>query len=91
MGGGSATAQALRQALSEPVESIILVSDGVIFPDHNEGMSWHRIVEEVSRSNNSQIEINSVAIGIFNRNAAFSSFLNELRKRNGGDLKAIPP
>lgn len=91
MGGGSPTLQGLRRAVAERPDAIILLSDGVVFPRHNEGKSWQKIVEDVTRDNTADVEINAVAIGIFNRNAAFWSFLNELRKRNGGDLKAIPP
>lgn len=91
MAGGSATAQALRRALSERPEAVILLSDGVIFPRHNENKRWQQIVDEITRENAGSVEINAVAIGIFNRDAAFWSFLNALRRRNGGDLKAIPP
>lgn len=91
MAGGSATYQALEKGISEDTDSIILVSDGVIFPKQNEKKSWRNIVEEISRANTTGIEINSIAVGIFNRNPNFWKFLNDLRKRNGGDLKAIPP
>jgi hypothetical protein len=91
MSGGSPTAQALLQALSEHPEAVILVSDGVVYPPHNESRRWQQVVEDVTRSNASRVEINTVAVGIFNRDASFWTFLNELRKRNGGDLKAIPP
>ncbi len=91
MAGGSATAQALRRALSEQSEAVILLSDGVVFPRHNENKRWQEIVDDVTRENAGSVEINAVAIGIFNRDAAFWSFLNALRRRNGGDLKAIPP
>ena len=91
MRGGSATADALLTAVKDSAESIILVSDGVIFPKHNNGMKWRAIVDGVTRANVGKVEINSVAIGIFYRNPDFWTFLNELRRRNGGDLKAIPP
>ncbi len=91
MGGGSATLQALRRAVAEGPESIILVTDGFVYPPHNEGQPWQGIIQEVTRANDADVEINAVAVGVFNRNATFWTFLNELRKRNGGDLKAIPP
>lgn len=91
MSGGSPTAQALLEALEEAPDSIILVSDGVIFPPHNGNRNWQQIVDEVTRANVGRSELNVVAIGLFSRNASFWTFLNELRKRNGGDLKAIPP
>lgn len=91
MRGGSATLDALMEAVGDSAESIIFVSDGVIFPKHNQGMTWRAVVNAVTRANVSKVEINSVAIGIFFRNADFWSFMNELRSRNGGDLKAIPP
>lgn len=91
MGGGSATYQALLEALGDTADAIVLVSDGIIFPPHNEGRSGDRIVGEVGLKNRSATEIHSVAIGRFYRNPRFYGFLHDLSGRNRGDLKAIPP
>lgn len=91
MGGGSSTYGALLKAIKEDTESIILISDGFIFPKHNKGLDWQRIVQKVTAQNRAQIEINSVAVGIFFKHTSFAAFLNELSLRNKGDFKAIPP
>ena len=91
MRGGSATVQVFEAALAESPEAIIFVSDGVIFPKHNRGLRWRAVVESVTKANTAGVVINAVAIGVFYRNPDFWSFLNDLRRRNGGDLKAIPP
>jgi hypothetical protein len=90
MKGGSGTMQALRTALRETADSIILVSDGAIVPPHNENKDWTSVVRDVSLANTSKVEINAVAVGLFYR-APLWSFLNELRRANHGDIKALMP
>ncbi len=92
MTGGSATYQALRNAVAqESAQSIILVSDGFIFPKHNEGKYPDDVVSAVSAANRKKVEINSVAVGVFYKSRIFAEFLNEISEKNQGDFKAIPP
>lgn len=91
MQGGSATSRALTRALSDNAEAIILVSDGVIFPKHNEGLNGSGIVARTKAQNRTKTEIHSVAVGIFYKNRDFYTFLTDLSAANNGDLKGLPP
>lgn len=93
MSGGSSTYDALLRAVKEPTESIILATDGFLFKKHNQGLGWQAIVQQVTAQNLTKKEINTVVIGDFfrDKSGTWAGFMNELRRRNAGDFKAIPP
>lgn len=92
MSGGSATYQALTNAVSrETADAVILVSDGFIFPPHNAGRDPGDVISAVTQANRAGVEINAVAVGLFYKSKQFAEFLNLLSARNKGDFKAIPP
>ena len=88
MSGGSSTYDALLRAVKEPTESIILAIDRFLFKKHNQGWSRH-----VTAQNLTKKKINTVVIGDFfrDKSGTCAGFINELRRRNAGDFKAIPP
>ena len=91
--GGSYTYDALLRAVKEPTESIILAINGFLFKKHNQGLSRQAIVQQVTARNLAKKKINMVVIGDFFRDKSetWAEFINELRRRNVGDFKAIPP
>ena len=93
MSGGSSTYDALLRAVKEPTESIIIATDDFLFKRHNQGSSWQAIVQRVTARNLTKKEINTAVIGDFfrDKSGTWAGFMNELRRRNAGDFKAIPP
>ena len=84
--GGTPTKQALVQALSYPVEAIILLSDGA--PNKEEG-SPQEIVAEITRINGGRKEIHTVALGEYGTKLELTQFLAELSRNNKGDFVAV--
>jgi len=82
--GKTPTHAALREALRYPVDSIILLSDGA--PTDND---MELIIEDVTRENAGQKEINCVALGDYNKLPQLVLFLQELARRNGGDFTGV--
>ena len=93
MSEGSSTYDALLRAFKEPTESIILAINGFLFKKHNQGLSRQAIVQQVTARNLTKKKINTVVIGDFfcDKSETWAGFINELRRRNAGDFKAIPP
>ena len=93
MSGENSTYDALLRAVKEPTESIILAINGFLLKKHNQGLSRQAIVQQVTARNLAKKKINMVVIGDFFRDKSetWAEFINELRRRNAGDFKAIPP
>ena len=91
MRGTSPTSKALKRALQDTPDAVILLSDGFIFGPHNEGKSGDQVAAETGIFNRANIEIHTVAIGIFYSNPNFYGFLRHLSQANNGDFKAVPP
>lgn len=89
--GGSATHDALAQALRGPGEAIFLISDGRPFPGSNAGRSPRAIVDSVTRTNTSQKEIHAIAVGDYFETQVAFDFLLNLANRNNGAFQAIAP
>ena len=93
MNGGSSTYDALLRAVKEFTESIILAINEFLFKKHHQGLRRQAIVQQVTARNLTKEKINTVVIGDFfhNKSETWAGFINELRRRNAGDFKAIPP
>ena len=91
MSGRSATYQALERAVGEKADAVIFISDGFISRKTNLGRGPVQVIEEISGKNSRGIQVNSVAVGVWFRNPNFADFMNQLRLRNGGDFKGVPP
>ena len=82
--GGTPTETALREALKYPAQAIILLSDGA--PTDNK---INVILDDVTRANNGRMEINTVAIGDYNKLPVLVYFLQTLAKRNRGAFTGV--
>ena len=82
--GGTPTEAALEEALKYSVEAIILLSDGA--PNGVPG----DIVDEITRLNNGQKKIYSIAIGDYSAKKTFIEFLTSLAYRNDGASLGAP-
>jgi hypothetical protein len=82
--GGTPTQTALREALKYPAQAIILLSDGA--PTDNR---IDVILDDVTRANGGHMEINTVAIGNYNKLPALVYFLQTLAKRNRGAFTGV--
>lgn len=89
--GGSATHDALADALRGPGDALFLLSDGRPFPGSNAGRSPRAIVESITRSNTAGKEIHTIAVGDYFETQVAFDFLLNLADRNNGAFQAIAP
>lgn len=82
--GGTPTQTALREALKYPAQAIILLSDGA--PTDNR---IDAILNDVTQANGGRMEINTVAIGDYNKLPVLVYFLQTLAKRNRGAFTGV--
>lgn len=82
--GRTPTHRALREALRYSAEAIILLSDGA--PTDSK---VDIIIQDITRANAGKKEINTVAIGDFNKHPALVRFLQALAKRNRGEFTGV--
>lgn len=80
---GTPTLKALKSALKTPSEAIILISDG------QPNSPWRNVINEVTRLNQGQKEIHTVAVGNYNANPELVEFLSTLSQENEGDFTAV--
>lgn len=80
-GGGTPTQTALVRALNLRPEAIILMSDGA--PDDGNLAS---IVTNITRRNNGQVEIHTVAIGDYTQDKSLTLFLQAIARNNRGQF-----
>lgn len=97
-GGGTPTLGALLLAMRQPVEAIILISDGVPTPTVARRVSKSqlrqhrlRVVRDVTRTNGQRREIHAVAVGPFWDNPDLLDFLLEITVKNKGQLIVAQP
>ncbi len=89
MRGGSPVYPALIEALQGPAEAIILITDGITVPSHNEGLDPVKIVDEITAKNTARKEIHTVAIGEYYINKILVLFLQALAQKNNGDFMGV--
>ena len=82
--GRTPTHRALREALLYRADSIILLSDGA--PTDSK---IDVIIQDITQANRGQKEINTVAIGDFNKHPALVRFLQALARRNRGEFTGV--
>ncbi|MGE5147231.1 MAG: VWA domain-containing protein [Candidatus Eiseniibacteriota bacterium] len=82
--GGTPTQTALREALKYSAQAIILMSDGA--PTDN---PIQEILDDITRVNGGRMEIDTVAIGDYNKYPPLVLFLQELAKRNRGAFTGV--
>jgi multidrug efflux pump subunit AcrA (membrane-fusion protein) len=82
--GGTPTQTALREALKYSAQAIILLSDGA--PTDN---PINVILDDISQANGGRMEIDTVAIGDYNKYPALVYFLQTLAKRNRGAFTGV--
>ena len=91
--GGTPTQEALLDALDYPADGIILLTDGQpTIPDQ----PWEDVVKVVTQKNKERdkpMVIHTVAVGRYNDNRSFVSFLRDLSTKNKGNYvaKFAPP
>jgi len=91
--GGTPTQKALLDALDYPADGIILLTDGQpTIPDQ----PWEDVVKVVTQKNKERdkpMVIHTVAVGRYNDNRSFVSFLRDLSTKNKGNYvaKFAPP
>jgi hypothetical protein len=91
--GGTPTQEALLDALDYPADGIILLTDGnPTVPDQD----WEDVVKVVTQKNKERdkpMVIHTVAVGRYNDNRSFVSFLRDLSTKNKGNYvaKFAPP
>ena len=95
--GGTPTQKALLRALEYPADGIILLTDGqptvslyTPWPVPN-GRTWEDVVEVVTQKNKERdkpMVIHTVAVGRYNDNRSFVSFLRDLSTKNKGNYVA---
>jgi F0F1-type ATP synthase membrane subunit b/b' len=90
--GGTPTQDALLRALDYPAHEIILLTDGNPTVPHQD---WEDVVEVVTQKNKQRpklglkpMVIHTVAVGRYNDNRSFVSFLLDLSTKNNGNYVA---
>ena len=72
----------MQTALREPVEAIILVTDG------QPNTPWRQVTSILTAQNGGRKEIHVVGVGPYWDDATFLQFLIQLSRNNGGELVA---
>jgi hypothetical protein len=88
-GGSSPTVHALEKALESDAGAIVLFSDGLPNPAHNDGLKGSAIVRRVSSGNRGRKEIHAVTIGDYFKYKSTIEFMEALAKRNDGGFMAL--
>lgn len=83
LGGGTPTEKALKEALKYNTDAIVLITDG------SPAGEPRQIVKNISRLNNHQKEIHTIAIGNYLEKQSLTKFLINLSAKNGGGFMGV--
>jgi len=87
--GSSSLLGAFEQALSIPVDAIILFSDGLPNPEYNDDLYGARLVRSITLGNTRNREIHTVTVGDYFKYQGTVEFMEDLARANAGSFLAL--